>query len=71
MSDACAASSTPQPMDLSAYGTQELDSFQKGKSRGKGKAKGKDKGKPKDNVPAVPDLWQGWSLEERLVVQHP
>ena len=46
-----AASSTPQPMDLSAYGAQELDSFQKGKSRGKGKAKGKDKGKPKDNVP--------------------
>ena len=25
-----AASSTPQPMDLSAYGTQELDSFQRG-----------------------------------------
>ena len=47
-----AASSTPQPMDLSAYGTQNLDAFQRGKSRGKGK--GKDKGKPKDNVPTTP-----------------
>ena len=41
-------------MDLSAYGSQELDSFQKGKSRSKGKGKGKDKGKPKDNVPTTP-----------------
>ena len=49
-----AASSTPQPMDLSAYGTQNLDAFRKGKSRGKGKGKGKDKGKPKDNVPTTP-----------------
>ena len=47
-----AASSTPQSVDLSAYGTQEIDFFQKGKSRGKGK--GKDKGKPKDNVPTTP-----------------
>ena len=47
-----AASSAPQPMDLSAYGTQNLDAFQKGKSRGKGK--GKDKGNPKDNVPTTP-----------------
>ena len=47
-----AANSTPQPMDLSAYGTQELDSFQKGKSRGKGK--GKDNGKPKDDLPKTP-----------------
>ena len=47
-----AASSTPQPMDLSACVTQELDSFQKGKSRGKGK--GKDKGKPKDDLPKTP-----------------
>ena len=49
-----AASSTPQPMDLSAYGTQELGSFQKGKSRGKGKGKGKSKGKPKDNLLTTP-----------------
>ena len=47
-----AASSTPQPMDLSAYGTQNLDAFQKGKSRCKGK--GKYEGKPKDNVPTTP-----------------
>ena len=54
MSDAhkAAASSTPQPMDPSAYGTQELDTFQKGKSRGKGKGEGK--GKPKDNYPTTP-----------------
>ena len=47
-----AASSTPQPMDLSAYGAQNLDAFLKGKSRGKGKVK--DKGKPRDNVPTTP-----------------
>ena len=45
-----AASSTPQQVDLSACGTQELDSFQKGKSRGKRK----DKYKPKDNLPTTP-----------------
>ena len=37
-------------MDLSAYGTQELDSFQEGKSRGKGRRK--DKGM--DNLPTTP-----------------
>ena len=37
-------------MDLSACGTQELDSFRRCKSRGKGK----DKGKPKDNFPTTP-----------------
>ena len=50
-----AASSTPQPMVLSAYGTQNLDAFQKGKE--------KDRGKPKDNVPTdcgynIPDGWE-------------
>ena len=49
-----AASSTPQLMDPLACGTQELGSFQKGKSRGKGKGKGKNKGKPNDNVPTTP-----------------
>ena len=60
-----AASSTPQSMDLSAYGTQEIDSSQKGKSHGKGNGKGKDKGDD-----AMPDLGQGSSLEESLLVQH-
>ena len=45
-----AASSTPQPTDLSAYGAQEFDAFHKGKSRGKGK----DKGKRKDDLPKRP-----------------
>ena len=66
-----ADSSTPQPMDLSAYGTQELDSFQKGKSRGKGKSKGQKQTQGQSSDDAMPDLWQGWSLEERLLVQHP
>ena len=48
-----APASSTQPMDLSAYGTQELDSFQKGESSTKGKGKEKDKGKPKDNVPTT------------------
>ena len=68
-----APSSTPQPMDLSAYGTQELDSFQKGKSRGgKGKGKGKDKGKPKDNVPTTPCpiCGEAGHWKKRLLVQH-
>ena len=66
-----AASSAPQPMDLSAYGTQNLDAFQKGKSRGKGK--GKDKGNPKDNVPTTPCSICGKAghLKKKLLVQHP
>ena len=68
-----AARSTPQPTDLSAYGTHELDSFQKGKSRGKGKGQRKGQGQTQgqSSDDAMPDLRQGWSLEERLLVQHP
>ena len=43
------ASSTPQPMDLTAYGTQGLDAFQKGNPKSRGK--GKDKRKPRDDIP--------------------
>ena len=62
-----AARSTPQPMDLSAYGTQELDS----RGKGKGKRKGQGQTHEQSSDDAVPDLRQGWALEERLLVQHP
>ena len=45
-------SSTPQAMDLSAHGTQELDSFPERQIAAKAKAK--DKGKPKDTAPTTP-----------------
>ena len=47
-----AASSTPQPMDLSACGIQGLDAFQKGNPKSRGK--GRDKSKPKDDIPKTP-----------------
>ena len=47
-----AASSTPQHMDLSAYGTPGLDAFQKGNPKSRGKDK--DKNKPKDDIPKTP-----------------
>ena len=34
-----------------------------------GKGRGQTQGQCSDD--ALPDLWQGWSLEERLLVQHP
>ena len=63
-----AAISTPQPMDLSAYGAQELDALQKSKSRGKGN----DNSKPMDNLSkrSMLGLLEDWSLEERLLVQR-
>ena len=47
-----AASSAPQPMDLSARRTQGLDAFQKGNPKSRGK--GKDKSKPDDDISKTP-----------------
>ena len=53
-----AATSTPQPMGLSAYATQELEVARQGKGQRK------TQGRPSED--AMPDLRQGWSLEARL-----
>ena len=65
-----AASSTPQPMDLSAYGTQGLDASQMGnpKSRGKSKDKKQTQGRHPEN--AMSRLREDWPLEARLLAQR-
>ena len=46
-----AASSTPQPMDLSAYGAQELDSFQKASREAKAKPRERTRANPRTMFP--------------------